>query len=169
MRTGFRIRHIIYFILNNHHKYHNTHILLQSLKHCIFRNFLYIHLVLIRFAYYNCGFVIFIILNFSCEGRIRTSDLWVMSPTSYHCSTSLYVRERVKLECQRCTYTSALRGYKRLLLFSLFISPFQTYNYLLAERTLCHAPSELLLSIVLPDFSLFSGRGRSRTSVLKHS
>ena len=25
---------------------------------------------------------------FSCEGRVRTSDLRVMSPTSYRCSTS---------------------------------------------------------------------------------
>ena len=29
---------------------------------------------------------------FLCSGgRIRTSDLWVMSPTSYHCSTPQYV------------------------------------------------------------------------------
>ena len=24
----------------------------------------------------------------SCEGEVRTPDLWVMSPTSYRCSTS---------------------------------------------------------------------------------
>jgi hypothetical protein len=29
---------------------------------------------------------------FLCSGgRIRTSDLWVMSPTSYHCSTPQYI------------------------------------------------------------------------------
>ena len=26
-----------------------------------------------------------------CGGRIRTYDLWVMSPTSYHCSTPRYL------------------------------------------------------------------------------
>ena len=26
----------------------------------------------------------------SCGGWIRTNDLWVMSPTSYHCSTPRY-------------------------------------------------------------------------------
>ena len=29
-------------------------------------------------------------LIFCCEGRVRTSDLRVMSPTSYRCSTSRY-------------------------------------------------------------------------------
>ena len=29
-----------------------------------------------------------------CGGRIRTSDLWVMSPTSYHCSTPRFVIQR---------------------------------------------------------------------------
>jgi hypothetical protein len=28
--------------------------------------------------------------SFCSGGRIRTSDLWVMSPTSYHCSTPQY-------------------------------------------------------------------------------
>ena len=33
---------------------------------------------------------------FPCSGgRIRTSDLWVMSPTSYHCSTPQYVRAKI--------------------------------------------------------------------------
>ena len=31
------------------------------------------------------------LLFFSCGGRIRTYDLWVMSPTSYHCSTPRYL------------------------------------------------------------------------------
>ena len=30
-------------------------------------------------------------LIIGCGGRIRTYDLWVMSPTSYHCSTPRYV------------------------------------------------------------------------------
>ena len=29
--------------------------------------------------------------SLSSGGRIRTSDLWVMSPTSYHCSTPQYI------------------------------------------------------------------------------
>ena len=31
---------------------------------------------------------------FSCGDRTRTYDLWVMSPTSYHCSTPRYSRNR---------------------------------------------------------------------------
>ena len=34
-----------------------------------------------------------------CGGRIRTYDLWVMSPTSYHCSTPRYL-----LHCKGSTY-----------------------------------------------------------------
>ena len=29
----------------------------------------------------------FEVVLISCGGLIRTDDLWVMSPTSYHCST----------------------------------------------------------------------------------
>ena len=38
----------------------------------------------------------------SCGGPIRTNDLWVMSPTSYHCSTPRYwtakIRKKLRVE-----------------------------------------------------------------------
>ena len=33
----------------------------------------------------------YILKGYCSGGRTRTPDLWVMSPTSYHCSTPLYV------------------------------------------------------------------------------
>ncbi len=38
-------------------------------------------------------------LSDSCGGRIRTNDLWVMSPTSYHCSTP-----RCVCDCKDTTF-----------------------------------------------------------------
>ena len=39
-------------------------------------------------------------LFISCEGEVRTPDLWVMSPTSYRCSTSRCKGSRMKLTFQ---------------------------------------------------------------------
>ncbi len=61
-----------------------------------------------------------------CGGRIRTYDLWVMSPTSYHCSTPRYL-----LHCKGSTYflndqnnvKKAITTYPSLSIFNLQPAP----------------------------------------------
>ena len=41
----------------------------------------------------------------SCGGPTRTNDLWVMSPTSYHCSTPRYfVSAKILLFCYETNF-----------------------------------------------------------------